>query len=189
MVYIIHENVTWCQVVPWSSWVWCTSSMKTGIEDTRHYLLNCPFYASHREVLVTSVENIIRGKNLEQSTNSLDLFLYGDPSLSNSENQCIISATLKFIENSNRLSSWTCPQFALPFPPFVYFNLSVPICLFVLCLEFFYFFFCKFFRLLNVCMFLEAPGWVIIKIHPPGACTFSEKKVLRENEFAHLCHV
>ena len=31
-------------------------------------------------------------------------------------------------------------------------------------------------------MFLEAPGWVIIKIHPPGACTFSEKKVLKEKK-------
>ena len=78
---------------------------KTGVEDTRHYLLTCPFYASHREVLLTSVENIVRDKNLELSTNSIDLFLYGDCSLSISENQSIISATLKFIEKSNRLAS------------------------------------------------------------------------------------
>ena len=78
---------------------------KTGVEDTRHYLLTCPFYASHREVLLTSVENIVREKNLELSKNYPDLFLYGDSTLSISENQSIISATLKFIKNSNRLAS------------------------------------------------------------------------------------
>ena len=77
---------------------------KNGIEDTRHYLLTCPFYANPREVLLTCVENIIRDKNLFYPMNS-DLFLYGDPSLSNSENQAIISATLKFIETTNRLAS------------------------------------------------------------------------------------
>ena len=94
---------------------------KTGVEDTRHYLLMCPFYASHREVLLTSVENIVRDKNLDQSMNSPNLFLYGDSSLSTPENQAIISATLTFIENSNRLASWICPSCALLFPLFVSF--------------------------------------------------------------------
>ena len=78
---------------------------KTGVEDTRHYLLTCPLYASHREVLFTTVENIVREKNLELSTNSPVLFLYGDSTLSIPENQSIISATLEFIKNSNRLAS------------------------------------------------------------------------------------
>ena len=76
---------------------------KTGVEDTRHYLLSCPFYARHREVLISSVENVIRDKNLD--IDSTDLFLYGDPSLSPSENQTIISATLDFIDKTNRLAS------------------------------------------------------------------------------------
>ena len=48
---------------------------KTGVEDTRHYLLVCPFYANHRDVLFSTVENIIRDKDLNQSINSSDLFL------------------------------------------------------------------------------------------------------------------
>ena len=78
---------------------------KTGIEDTRHYLLACPFYATHRNVLFSTVENIIREKDLNELMNSTDLFLYGNSSLSVPENQSIISATLTFIENSNRLAS------------------------------------------------------------------------------------
>ena len=90
---------------------------KTGVEDTRHYLLVCPFYANHRDVLFSTVENIIRDKDLNQTMNSSDLFLYGDSSLSVSDNQSIISATLTFIENSNRLASWICLSLAPPFSP------------------------------------------------------------------------
>ena len=43
---------------------------KTGIEDTRHYLLACPFYATHRNVLFSTVENIIREKELNKLINS-----------------------------------------------------------------------------------------------------------------------
>ena len=76
---------------------------KTGVEDTRHYLLSCPFYARHREVLLSSVENVVRDKNLD--IDSTDLFLYGDPSLSTSENQTIICATLDLIDKTNRVAS------------------------------------------------------------------------------------
>ena len=78
---------------------------KSGVEDTSHYLLVCPFYATHREVLFSSVENIIRDKIIDQSLNSTDLFLYGDPSLNTSDNQSIICATLNYIDKTNRLSS------------------------------------------------------------------------------------
>ena len=78
---------------------------KNGIEDTSHFLLTCPFYASHREVLFSSVENIIRNKNISRTLNSSDLFLYGDPSLSLSDNQSIICATLDYIDKTNRLTS------------------------------------------------------------------------------------
>ena len=78
---------------------------KTGIEDTTHYLLSCPFYTRHREILFSSVENTIRHKNLTKTLNSVDLFLYGDSSLTVPENQSIICATLDFIEKTNRLTS------------------------------------------------------------------------------------
>ena len=47
--------------------------------------------------------NVIRDKNL--NIESTDLFLYGDPSLSTSENQTIICATLDFIDRTDRLAS------------------------------------------------------------------------------------
>ena len=78
---------------------------KNGVEDTSHYLLTCPFYARHREVLLSSVENVIRDKNLNRTLNSTELFLYGDPSLSTPDNQTIICATLDYIEKTNRLAS------------------------------------------------------------------------------------
>ena len=62
--------------------------------------------------------------------------------------------------------SMNLPLLRAPFP-------SVSICLCVLCLKIFYsfFFFCKSFCSINVVRF---------KIHPPGACLFSEKKILKE---------
>ena len=56
-----------------------------------------------KEVLLSSVENVVCDKNLD--IDSTDLFLYGDPSLSTSENQTIIRATLDFIDKTNRLAS------------------------------------------------------------------------------------
>ena len=78
---------------------------KNGVEDTSHFLLTCPFYASHRKALFSTVENIIRNKNISKTLKSSDLFLYGDPSLSLSDNQSIISATLEYINKTNRLTS------------------------------------------------------------------------------------
>ena len=76
---------------------------KNGVEDTHHYLFNCPFFASHRKALLSTVENVVRDKNLK--LNSVDLLLYGDPSLSTAENQTIICATLDYIDKTNRLTS------------------------------------------------------------------------------------
>ena len=37
---------------------------KQGIEDTKHFLLQCPFYATHRETLVTTVNRILRKNDI-----------------------------------------------------------------------------------------------------------------------------
>ena len=50
--------------------------------------------------LFSSVENIVRHKNLTKTLNSVDLFLYDDSSLTIPENQSIISATLHFMEKT-----------------------------------------------------------------------------------------
>ena len=41
---------------------------KFGIEDTRHFLLSCPFYASKRGVMVRSVSAILLKKKIELSS-------------------------------------------------------------------------------------------------------------------------
>ena len=78
---------------------------KNGIEDTHHYLLKCPLYITYRNVLFSCVENVLRSKNLNHLMNSTNLYLYGHPSLSTSDNQTIIIATLEYINKTNRLAS------------------------------------------------------------------------------------
>ena len=50
-----------------------------------------------------------------------------------------------------------------------------------MCFGFFYFLFCIFYVDL-CCTLLGVPGWVIIKIRPPGTRIFLEKKILREKK-------
>ena len=78
---------------------------KNGIDDTHHYILKCPFYISHRDVLTSCVNEILRNKNLIVPTNSVDLYLYGHSSLSHADNKKIIEATLEYVKNTNRLMS------------------------------------------------------------------------------------
>ena len=76
---------------------------KKGVEDTKHFLITCPFYTTHRNVLFAKVENILQGHNLTV-TNFSELLLYGHPSLNESENRIIILATLEFINKTQRFS-------------------------------------------------------------------------------------
>ena len=73
---------------------------KTGIESTSHYFLSCPFYARHREILNNCVRNILVQKQLTAS-NSIELFLYGHPSLEDEQNAQILRASLSFIKSTN----------------------------------------------------------------------------------------
>ena len=76
---------------------------KKGVEDTKHFLITCPFYTTHRNVLFAKVENILQSHNLTV-TNFSELLLYGHPSLNESENRIIILATLEFINKTQRFS-------------------------------------------------------------------------------------
>ena len=77
---------------------------KIGVEDTDHFHLICPFYATKRAALASTVMKIIIPKGIGHLGNSRSLYLYGHHTLSNSENADIITATLKFIHESNRFS-------------------------------------------------------------------------------------
>ena len=79
---------------------------KNGVEDTRHFLLYCPFYKTHRATLVACVNEILHRKNLTSSGNMImDTYLYGHPLLNTSDNRQILTTTLEFIKNTNRFTT------------------------------------------------------------------------------------
>lgn len=73
---------------------------KNGIEDTHHFLITCTFYTRHRNILLARVETVLKKYDLK--TDSVEVLLYGHPSLDVSENKTIILATLEFIDNTKR---------------------------------------------------------------------------------------
>ena len=73
-----------------------------GVEDTHHFLLFCPYYATQRAILITSVNEILLNNNLPPFENQMQLLLYGNDSLSDSDNRKVLEATLKFIKDSRR---------------------------------------------------------------------------------------
>ena len=81
---------------------------RRGAEDTRHFLLLCPFYNSKRDALKKSVNEILVKNNLNYPENfpvqELNLILYGLPKISLADNRSILKATLKYIKESNRFS-------------------------------------------------------------------------------------
>ena len=79
-----------------------TCNCKQGIEDTRHFLLDCPFYAIHRETLSTHVNDILRKNQITPTINDVQVYLYGHPSLSVIENRSILNATIDYIDKTNR---------------------------------------------------------------------------------------
>ena len=77
---------------------------KTGIEDTKHFLFDCPFYARHRAALASSVCRILADKNLTHLANTEHLYLYGDSDLSIEENRSVILATITYLKATNRFN-------------------------------------------------------------------------------------
>ena len=85
-----------------------TCLCRLGTEDTRHFLFSCPFHATKRTIMVSSVNEILLKNNLNYPTNfpvnELNLYLYGLPTLSSTDNRLILLATIDFIKNTNRFS-------------------------------------------------------------------------------------
>ena len=83
---------------------------KEGSEDTRHCFLLCPFYATKRAVIKRSVNEILLKNNLNYPANfplnELNLYLYGLSTISSSDNSLVIMATIKFIKESYRFSTY-----------------------------------------------------------------------------------
>ena len=64
-------------------------------------LITCTFYTRHRNILLARVETVLKKYDLNL-TDSVEVLLYGHPSLDVSENKTIILATLEFIDNTKR---------------------------------------------------------------------------------------
>ena len=68
-----------------------------GIEDTSHFLLSYPSYTTQRASLVTSVKEILLKVNLINLEDQSELYLYGDPSINNTDYKIILLSTIKYI--------------------------------------------------------------------------------------------
>ena len=76
-----------------------------SIEDTRHFLLLCPFYVTQRANLLTSVKEILQKNNLNHLRNQFKLYLYGHHSINYVDNRDILISTLKYIKETRRFST------------------------------------------------------------------------------------
>ena len=76
-----------------------------GIEDTSHFLFSCPYYATQRATLLTSVNEILQKYNLYDLRNQLQLYLYGHHSIDYSDNRKILLSTIRFMKDTRRFST------------------------------------------------------------------------------------
>ena len=76
----------------------------SGIEDTNHFLLVCPQFATQRLILLANVTTILQKYNLEALINQFMIYLYGLESLVFEDNRNIILYTLNFIKETKRFS-------------------------------------------------------------------------------------
>ena len=75
-------------------------------ESTDHFLLKCPLQANARIILLNTIRTILMPYDmvLLNPNKLIELLLYGDSSISDSDNNAILNATLDFISNSNRFT-------------------------------------------------------------------------------------
>ena len=82
-----------------------TCECNLGIEDIRHFLFECPFYAIRRVTLTVNVIDILQRKNLNYLGNKPELYLYGHPSLDLIDNRQILLSTIKYVKDTTRFST------------------------------------------------------------------------------------
>ena len=76
-----------------------------GIEDISHFLLSCPSYTTQRASLVISVKEILLKVNLIHLEEQSELYLYGDPSINNTDNKIFLLSTIKYIKETQGFST------------------------------------------------------------------------------------
>ena len=79
-----------------------TCECNLGIENIRHFLFECPFYAIQRMTLAVNVIDILQRKNLSHKP---ELYLYGHPSLDLIDNRHILLSIIKYVKDTTRFST------------------------------------------------------------------------------------
>ena len=82
-----------------------TCECNLGIEDIRHFLFECPFYAIQRVTLAVNVIGILQRKNLSHL--GMELYLYGHPSLDLIDNRQILLSTIKYVKDTTQFSTFS----------------------------------------------------------------------------------
>ena len=75
-----------------------------GIEDTCHFLFECPRYGRHGATLAARVIEILQRNNLNHQGNLTGLYLYGHKSLKLTDNKIILLSTIKYIKDTQPFS-------------------------------------------------------------------------------------
>ena len=80
---------------------------KEDDENTRHFLLFCPFFLAQRLILMEEVREILDNYNLAHKLSQESLFLYGDSAINVTDNKRILMSTIKYIKSTKRFSIQT----------------------------------------------------------------------------------
>ena len=80
----------------------CTCSLEA--ETTPHFFLHCHYYHAIRVTLFNELYEIDMNLPNLSEEKFLNIMLYGSSLFSDSQNQSILSSTIKYITNANRFS-------------------------------------------------------------------------------------
>ena len=76
-----------------------------GIENTSHFLFQCPSYVTQRATLAASVIQILLRNNLNNLGNQECLYLYGHCSMNDNDNKAVLLSTIKYIKDTGRFAA------------------------------------------------------------------------------------
>ena len=81
---------------------WC--DCHCAPEDVTHFLLYCDSHTNPRIYMRRTILTILTRYNLQHLLENIDLYLYGHRLLSTVDNKAVISATIRFVKETNRFS-------------------------------------------------------------------------------------
>ena len=78
---------------------------KTGIEDTSHFLFQCPKFFRQRITLAANVVQLLIIHDLAHLSNSVDLYLYGHHAIPMEVNKSLLKHSITYIKETKRFNS------------------------------------------------------------------------------------